>query len=226
MANKVRKFVLIPSELASRFAHAAPSVHQSAGKNIQHGMSDVIVNKALSDAEKFLHYTQDQQNYLVQKQYMERPVKLGIQDDGGDGVDQDDSGKPAAALRAALNSFHLKRQPASELLGILNMIPELGWNNRGEISVHGQIIPGSSLVALVNDVITFAPSTYPVGRDQFAQIIRNRVPAGLVQERTGVYRPRAEPNVGQLINLDGDENIQIPQQNINAPGPSGLNIRP
>jgi hypothetical protein len=76
------------------------------------------------------------------------------------------------------------RQPSSSL----------NWNGKGEIIINnGQLIPGSSLLTLLEDVLHQGPTKHPEGYLEFAQILKQiGVPNYLVGETTGIYHSSAD----------------------------------
>jgi len=183
---------MVPSDLASRITHPPSNPQYESSERIKHGLGDIINNPKFSDDEKYTRYVQDKQNYLVQKHYLSKPLRLDIGEEERGVTDEvDDSGKSGDALTSVINSFKLKQPLALDFTAWLVNVPDLGWNSRGEISVKGIKIPGSSLFALINDVITPSPSTKPLGYQHFAHLLkRHNVPNSLVRETSGVYHDK------------------------------------
>lgn len=183
--SRARKFVYIPSDSLARFG-APPNVQRTYGDSLREAALDTLNRKDISDEEKMTQFTQDQQQYLVQKRLLDAPLKIGLES-------EEEQGKPLTALQSVINTF--PRDPArtlaQDLVSFLYMSADgLQWNSQGEISVDGLHFPNSSLARLVNDVISNSPSLNPIGSDHFARVLRRSgVPGHLVRESTGKYRP-------------------------------------
>jgi len=189
-SSAVRKFVFVPTEFISRFG-STPNVQRIQSDSLRDSARSVLDKKDIPEDRRAIEFAEEQQRYLKQKEIAELPFRLNIESEPV-GV-----GKSDDVLYAVVNSFQRgehQRDLALRLVSFLPGIEGLQWNRRGEIIIDGQRIPGSSLAALVRDVISPLPTTNPVGSDQFAQVLRRTTIPGEVQrESTGRYGPGLLP---------------------------------
>jgi len=150
-------------------------------------MSSILDRKFVPDAVKKEQFVQQQQDYFIRKRYLDQPVNVY----GFDDPERGPTGKTPSVLQSAANSFDMNRELVSNLGAFLANVPGIEWNTLGEVSIDGQPpITGSSLRALMNDVVSQAPTRYPLGSDRFSRVLRReRIPQNLVRETSGNYRP-------------------------------------
>src|SRR5271170_7136446 len=88
---------------------------------------------------------------------------------------------------------------------IMEHVPRLQWNAKSEISIDGQIIPGSNLKDLMEDVLRKHRSFEPAGYMEFAAVLKEAgLPANLVGETTGVYIANARKQ-----NVKAERTLQL-----------------
>jgi hypothetical protein len=223
--DKVRKYVLVPPEVLSRMSGSAFSTSGSSSSSSRHPYTEYEVRRArgdesrenmfrllerqfATDAEKYALYTQELQEYLDHKRFLEQPMKLSL--------DESSSAAAAAAaaaarsggldkspgvLQAAVNAFHVNREQARQLADLMTYSPRLGWNSRGEIYVDGRLIPNSNVTRLMQDLVQTrsgrpiftAANVVPEGRAEFAQAlgqtgVANQTP-GAIDNRLRLLTP-------------------------------------
>ena len=60
--------------------------------------------------------------------------------------------------------------------------PEMGWNERGELTVHGQVVAGSNIVDLIGDMMRRRKNVNPVGWQIFTdKLVDINVPKDLIR---------------------------------------------
>ena len=75
------------------------------------------------------------------------------------------------------------RYKAKRLLYAIRQIPDLEWNDRGELVYHQSVVPQSNIVALFNDILKIKQPIRAVGWEEFAEglassndVVRDLVP--------------------------------------------------
>jgi hypothetical protein len=94
-------------------------------------------------------------------------------------------------LKAVVNSLYsVYGARVTTLISYLRGAP-LSWNGKGEIIINNShLILGSSLVALLDDVLHYGPSNHPKGYLEFSQVLKHLgVPDHIIGETTGIYKP-------------------------------------
>lgn len=195
-----RKFVLVPSDTLARMTAQKhqPNMYKNQTEKLEHGMSGILGRTDIPDDQKVLMYNQQQQRYLINKKMVDQPIKFAIYNEEQPQQDhplqqlqpqQAQQFKSLDVLHSAVNSFqHKHPRRAAQLGQFLNSIGSLQWNNRGEIIINGQMINGSSLTSLMEDILIRGPSRDPVGGYEFARLmIENNLPIELVGETSGKY---------------------------------------
>ena len=189
-----RKFRLVSvDDVHKNIVYSVPAM-PSGGSNI-HGlqvqaigqaMQNVLERKDLSDQQKVHEYNQQQYQYFNHRQQM-NPTKPAT---AADADKQDDLFKSQAVLAAAVGYFQkLYREKAIGLGQLLNNTANIQWNERGEVIIDSKLVHGSSLLALMDDVVRRKASAHPVGYLELADALKKaNVPTNLVGETTGVYK--------------------------------------
>lgn len=132
-------------------------------------MRAVLENNELSDAEKVTKYNQILQHYLG---YLQTPPALNSP-----------SSIPTQGVREEVLQTVPKtlRRKAETILDRISREPNMSWNERGEFVYNGEVIKGSNVVDLVNDMIRQRKSFQPRGWEDFARALRqSNVPQDLV----------------------------------------------
>src|SRR5271170_2002547 len=180
MEKEARKFILMPHGAVARFGS---NIHRDNIQEAKANILDILDDPDIPDDFKLARYRQQKQSMLAHKQILEQPLKIGIHN-----ADSMVEGRPTDALQAAIYSAGPNHITAQNLGNFLNGVDGLSWNNRGEVIIDGQYIPGSSLSMLLQDVIDPAPTANPRGSNLFAQVLRRaQVPRQLVRETTNKY---------------------------------------
>ena len=177
-------------------------------------MEGILENDGQTVDDKAFQYNQDLQRFLdvqVQKRQHIPTVKIHKEEPSNEkkdaGIQQLDS-----AVREQEDS---KSQPLTET-EILSSIPknirtlaqsminrlqanndQISWNDKGEVSIDNQVIPGSNIIDLVNDQLKSRKSFNPIGWKLFTESLdRINMPKYLMRNekrRTHIVNQQKEP---------------------------------
>jgi hypothetical protein len=134
-------------------------------------MQTIFNQTNLSGVEKVERYNQVLQRYLEYHEHLKTPV-------------------PPPSEEPQLPNLHneimntvpttMKRK-AETLLERIQHHPNASWNNRGEFVYNGNVVAGSNIVDLINDMMRHRKSFEPVGWQSFAEALcESNVPQVLV----------------------------------------------
>ena len=138
-------------------------------------MRTVLDRCDLSDEEKVRQYNQILQRYLEYHNHLKTPSP----------PKEANTVKDDEIIRTVPVKF---RGKAENLLKCIEQEPTMHWNERGEFVHNGQVIKGSNIVDLVNDVVRQRKDFHPHGWQEFARALRRgNVPQDLVGiEKDGI----------------------------------------
>ena len=181
-------------------------VIQEADASIDSALSD----KMLTPSEKLLYYNQALQK---REHYADKniPQKLPKTEDDQVGEEIIDSVPPSYRNKASLLVKKLKRDEV------------LGWNEGGNLMYNGEVVPGTNIVDIVNDVLRpRSKNPQPKGWDLVAQGIKEtNVPLELVgnHKRYATQQPvrkidefHTTPLTPQQLNFQTPAKKLTPQQ--------------
>ena len=134
-------------------------------------MRTVLDRRDLSDEEKVRQYNQILQRYLEYHDHLKTPSP----------PKEANTVKDDEIIRTVPVKF---RGKAENFLKRIEREPTMHWNERGEFVHNGQVIKGSNIVDLVNDVVRQRKDFHPHGWQEFARALRKgNVPQDLVGNR-------------------------------------------
>ncbi|KAF4514006.1 UNVERIFIED_CONTAM: hypothetical protein B566_EDAN018582 [Ephemera danica] len=156
--------------------------NQNTIENLDSEMNKILETKGKSDYEKWQEYNQVLQKYLRQYEKVKEPIKIPIEketnesDDVPQQIESIDHESPEedSILNTMVNSFsknHRYRNKAQVLYGILKRSPDIKWDTNGRVYIKDQIIRGSNIVDLLNDVVRSRQGEPPTGWEQFANVL-------------------------------------------------------
>ena len=136
-------------------------------------MKTVLDRRDLTDQEKFRQYNQILQRYLEYQYHLRTPslskVSQNVKEDGEE------------IVRTVPPKYERK---AAHILKRIQHAPNMNWNERGEYIHNGEVIKGSNIVDLVNDVVRHRKALHPHGWQEFARALRQgNVPQDLIWNR-------------------------------------------
>ena len=145
-------------------------IHHSIA-TLDSDMRGVLERHDLNDEEKVRQYNQILHRYLEYHDHLRTPSLLT----------ESNTVKEAEIIRTVPVKY---RGKAESLLKRIEREPSMRWNERGEFVHNGQVIKGSNIVDLVNDVVRHRKDFHPHGWQEFARALRRgNVPQDLVGNR-------------------------------------------
>src|SRR5579859_2729826 len=186
-----KKFVMIPEQDLVRLRRQRqPVVNNNANlfKRLKQKMHQTLSRNDISEEEKALLHGQQQYEYMDQSQQQQLMKKPAVVSEGGVAADS----YKDIVLKVIVNSLY--KVYGARLTTLISYLCQpsssLSWNGKGEIIINnGQLIPGSSLLTLLEDVLHQGPTRHPEGYLEFAHILKQiGVPDYLVGETTGIYK--------------------------------------
>lgn len=157
-------------------------------RDLDHQMRTVLDRNDINVGDKANLYHQTLQRYLKRvDQYKDKPlgaVRISSEEkEGAVNTDKDEHEADNFIEKDVLQSVpKTMRTRAERLLHHLKTHPDITWNRRGEIEFQDQLVRGSNLTDLVNDVLRKRRNIEePVGWKTFAAALqRLNVPQDLV----------------------------------------------
>lgn len=180
--------LLVPPE--TFFSQLDPLTKKISELDVE--MTDILKRQDLDEYNKAKLYQQTLQKYLQVKGKLLAPTPIPIETPLAPPMGQ----QPETTLDHTptdLKADIIRSVPATQkskagrLVDFISRSPSLGWNERGELMVHGHIIPGSHGVDLVKDLLRTTRSTKdpPLGWNTLADTLRSmNVPEDLVGNKT------------------------------------------
>lgn len=182
--NYAKKMMLVPLDSINRLQSQFPAATNNFD-TLDNEMSKILELKGKSDYEKWQEYNQVLQQYLRQYEKFKEPIKVPIEEENiSSSNTEQETIQPFSnnaqvnehdiVLNSVLNTFargHQFRNKAAALYGILKRTPDIKWDNNGSVAFRNQVVPGTNIVDLLNDVIRNRQGNPPVGWDQFAHVL-------------------------------------------------------
>lgn len=199
-----RKMVLVPETMLLELKGKLPkSPEFQATIGLGQQLDQIETRTDLTPEEKaalYGHQLFRYRNYLRQARSEGKekiiPKPVTVQEEGDAGAGADDAAAAAAEAEAEPSSSELEEQviksvsdkmqkKAGLLLEHLKKTKVIKWNDDGEISYRGKMIPDSNIVDLVtNTMKTKSRKGFasPIGTDEFAQALKEtKVPKDYIQ---------------------------------------------
>jgi hypothetical protein len=163
--------------------------NESAGLNaLDMEMHKVLKRKDISDQDKWRLYEQILQKFVMSAQQLKQPIRISLYDVESDRKDVDNGEVDGTSndnfnvnipgeillsneILQSMGSNKVLIRKAKTLLDMLERSNLIHWNERGEISVHGQLVPGTNIVDLVNDVLKSRKMNPPIGWEPFTHVL-------------------------------------------------------
>jgi len=162
--NFAKKMLLVPPETMERLKQAsAPS---QAMESLSDEMTGVL-NKPINDTDKWREYEQLLQRYMAGVSKSKEPIALTLLSDHND--------DPILPMqREIVQSVGTNRTLLRKMAFLMNLLgrdQHIQWDERGVVAIGGNIIPGSNIVDLLNDVLRDRKTSAPVGWEPFARLL-------------------------------------------------------
>ena len=155
-------------------------IHRSIA-TLDQEMKTILERSGLTDEEKVRQYNQVLQRYLEYHDHLKTPLISNTNQT----VPNTNQTVPKAIQEEVLHTVpKTLRRKAETILERINRHPNMNWNDRGEFVFNGEVVRGSNVVDLVNDIIRHRKSFQPHGWEEFARALRqSNVPQDLVGNR-------------------------------------------
>lgn len=171
---------LVDPKIMQQMSAPVNPIHRSIA-NLDQDMQAILQKTNLSDQDKVREYNQVLQRYLEYYDHVRNPIPTLPTPHST--PSQSSRSVRDEVLRTVPKT--MKRKAEAVLDRIENQA-NMKWNDRGELIYEGELVKGSNVVDLVNDVIRHRKSFQPRGWQEFARALRqSNVPQDLVgnQER-------------------------------------------
>ena len=170
--------ILVPENASAQMASSVKSV-QSIQSQLDQEMEEILNRKGLSSGDKWKMFQQVLNRYLHHTPSAQKPLALPIID-------------PIAATAGSFE-YILESVPKTLmrktglLLNLMQASNRISWNKTGTVTIDNNIIPGSNIIDLVNDVVRKRTiSKNPVGINIFKQFLQDiNIPKELVSFQFG-----------------------------------------
>ena len=157
-------------------------------------MEDILQDTLQPADEKARQYTQYLQRYLTMydksnspkfsKDILEKPAVENYQKELSSTDETKDKNETTNIEKEELESVPTTyKGRAQSLMRKLKSHPnKISWNDRGELITDGQVVPGTNLVDLVNDIVRPRKNFSPRGYEEFVQgLAKINTPEDLVR---------------------------------------------
>lgn len=168
-------------------------------------MRSILDRQGLSDEEKVRQYNQILQRYLEYHNHLQPSLTTPTP-------------TPIPAMKN-VNEEVLQtvpktmRRKAQAILERVTHQPNTSWNDRGEFVLDGEVIRGSNIVDLVNDMLRHRKSFQPRGWQDFARALRqSNVPLDLVGNRHRWEWMHRDSATSDAFSTAEEENTPIRRQ--------------
>ena len=154
---------LVDPRMLERMTAPSNRVHRSIN-TLDQDMQNILQRTDLSDQEKVTQYNSVLQKYLDYHDRLHIPTKNATAqavDEHRDDIHQD-------ILETVPK---MMKHKAQSILDRITRQPNMSWNDRGEFVFNREVIRGSNIVDLVNDLLRHRKSFQPHGWQKFAQAL-------------------------------------------------------
>jgi hypothetical protein len=168
--NFTRKLMLISPETLEKLRTTVPS--SNTLDSIDQQMSHILNQKNISDHDKWTMYEQVLQKYLHKVNRAREPIEIPIVTDDRRPMSHVSTDLP---LQNTTVSSVGGKSPlsgkATALMEILSNCQHISWDDRGMVSIGGQLILGSNIIDLLNDVVKTGKHSSPQGWEEFGHLL-------------------------------------------------------
>ena len=161
---------LVDPRMLERMTAPSNPLHRSIN-TLDQAMQNILQRTDLSDQEKVTQYNNVLQKYHDHLRLPTKNATAQAVDEHRDDVHQDILETVPKTMKPKAQSF----------LDRIARHPNMRWNDRGEFVFDGEVIRGSNIVDLVNDLLWHRKSFQPHGWQKFARALRQtNIPQDLV----------------------------------------------
>jgi len=158
--------------------------------NLDKKMEMILKQKDIDEFNKALQYQQALQQYMSVRDKLLQPTPIPIVEQTSEKQNTQTTTQTTTALPTAAKGIHENvvmtvpkklQTKAERLVNVIEKIPGLSWNDRGEMVLNGEVHRGSHYVDLINDVLHHRKTKIPVGWEALANALnRVNVPHDLI----------------------------------------------
>ena len=206
MATK--KMLLLPSDAFPRLNNPT----QKKLSNLDTKMQEILARDDLAEYDKSKLYQQTLLEYLKLRKDVTKPTEVPIVEETLVESSPRPSPKVQQQQEPPEDDFEAEvistvpetyKTKASKLLKTLKNMPDLSWNNKGEMVLKGRVYSGSHYVDLINDLLRHRKTAEaPVGWEALSGLLgKLNVPQEVIgnKERQAYIRQaRASPRGSRL----------------------------
>ncbi|KAF4529188.1 hypothetical protein B566_EDAN017653 [Ephemera danica] len=159
--KKKKQTILHTIEKLKQNVTSKPSV-----ETLDTEMSKVLHDKNLNVHDAWRQYEQMLQRYLSSVARSKEPIKIPL-------VENNDYGPPTMSddiVQSMGNNPVLSRK-AKLLMNLLSRSPYISWDESGRVMINNQLLHGSNIIDLLNDVLRNRKHSAPVGWEPFARVL-------------------------------------------------------
>jgi len=170
------KMMLVPQEMLQRLQNRSLT-------GLDKAMEEILFNPDLGEREKWKLYQQSLQQHLHRVEESDKPLKITLQEEQQTvsspretEIRQEDGRQNPAFTQKVLKFLQvsLSRQlflKAEQILRLLEETQRVKWNDRGELSVNGNLLKDSNVAELVANAVRSKNNTRPVGWQTFVNAV-------------------------------------------------------
>ena len=190
--SQFQKMILVPENASAQIVSSIKS-SQSIQSQLDNDMSEILNRNDLSSRDKWKMFQQVLNRYLQHTPSSQKPIALPLID-------------PVAAA-TGLFEFILESVPKTlmrktgVLLNLMQASNRISWDKTGVVSIDSNLIPGSNIIDLVNDVVRKrTTSKNPVGIQIFKQFLQDiNIPKELVTFQFGAGLQSRKNKLGTTV---------------------------
>ena len=172
-----KKMALVDPRILETIASQPKDTVGKVLQRLDDDMQAIINRSDLKEGEKVTLYNQilDRYNDIDEKRVQE-PMRVTVVNDGNDEarVDKESESKPSGIVEVEIVDSVPKtlKRKAQRLVEKLKADSAVDWNDRGEFVHNGEVVTGSNMVDLVNNVLRKRKHIAPVGWKRFANQLK------------------------------------------------------
>ena len=165
-----KKMILVPEETLSRFNS------NSGSHDVISGELGKILKSNLDDYEKWQLIKQASSKFLDLSKI--GPAKLLIEEEKGEKREENAKEEVKAEVKAEtkppIQLFNVPRHLKGKVNGLLQFLeslPNISWDNGGQVTLDGRLLSGSNLLDLILDVACSQYKLAPRYSNEFVQFL-------------------------------------------------------
>lgn len=198
--SQFQKMILVPEQASAQMISSVKS-SESHQARLDQEMQDILQRTDLTTQEKWKLYQQALHRYLEHTPQAHKPIALPL-------IDTDPSMAPTSQS-SPLFQFILDSVPKTlsrktgVLLKLMHASNRISWDPTGVVTIDKNLVPGSNIIDLVNEVVRKRAPRNPIGIQTFKQLLQEiNIPkelinfqfgAGIIKHRMKVKKLKRKP---------------------------------